>query len=390
MSQSNLMEFNGPRTPNEDEWEAVMELVRSIFFPNSPTYREAVGTWPMDLRSEVRENIFAMFHGNRPVSVIGRLERDILVYGHCLRLGFVGGVCTHPDYRKLGLASTTLSATMKRFHENNVDFVCISGDRSMYRLAGARHVGGILRFTLRNGDLTGAVADRVTLMVATADDAKLLATLSQKESIRCIRPISDFEIVLTYSHCVGRSCEFIIAFLDSIPTAYLLITKAMKREDRTFRRVMEYVGDRQTIFTALGKLADDLPEGAELELDVQHGDLLGELLMRANIANQPATVPGTICVPDFARTMTRLKPFFASRWSDELTRSLRFSAGREKYIAWCDDGILEIEGETNMVWTLLGSPPGESISNVRATGAMQELLSGCFPIPLPHLEMNMI
>jgi hypothetical protein len=51
---------------------------------------------------------------------------------------------------------------------------------------------------------------------------------------------------------------------------------------------------------------------------------------------------------------------------------------------------LEIDGVTNMVWTLLGAPPNETITNVRVSGSMRELYERCFPIPLPSLEMNMI
>ena len=93
---------------------------------------------------------------------------------------------------------------------------------------------------------------------------------------------------------------------------------------------------------------------------------------------------------DFAKTMRKLLPFFASRLPSRLTESLDFAFGNERYVAWCKDGTMEIDGVTNMVWTLLGSPPNETVTNVRVSGSMQELCERCLPIPLPSLEMNML
>ena len=388
MTDNNLMDYEGPRTPFESEWDAVTELCRSIFFKDSPTYEVAARTWPMSLRSEAREDTFAMFHKGHPVSAIERLERDIVVHGHTLRIGYVGSVCTNPDYRKLGLASTVLSATMKRFHEDNVDFVDISGNREMYKRAGSRYVGGLDRFILHKDKI--AATDAVTLRSATMDDVKTIAWLNQQEPIRSIRPLNDYEIVINYGHCVGRPVEFVIVYIGETPAAYLLITKLLERDNRKYRRVMEYAGDRQFIVSALAKLTDELPEGADIEIDVQKGDLLGKRLSNYDIASQPAARSGTHCILDFARTMTKLKPFFASYFPEDFVHSMRFSAGNERYNAWCKDGSLKIEGVTNMVWTILGTPSGEQVSNIQATGLMQELVDLCLPVPLPPLEMNMI
>jgi len=387
MPDNNLMDFEGPRTPFESEWDAVTELCRSIFFKDLSSYDVAARTWPMSLRSEAREDSFAMFHEGRPVSFIERLERDIAVHGHTLRIGYVGSVCTNPDYRKLGLASTVLSATMKRFHENNVDFVDISGNRAMYRNAGSRFVGGLDRFTLNKGNLTGS---DTTLRSATIDDIKTLAWLNQKESLFSIRPINDYEIVIKYGHCVGRPVEFIIAYIGQTPTAYILITKLLERDNKKYRRVMEYAGDRQFVISALANLANEIPEDAYIEIDIQNGDLMGKLLESYKISNQPVARPGTFVVLDFARTMTKLKPLFASYFPENFVECMKFSAGNERYTAWCKHSSLKIEGVINMTWTMLGTPPNEQVSNVQATGLMKELIDLCLPISLPPVEMNMI
>lgn len=395
MSQNELMLFSGPRTPTEVEWGSVTELMYSIFFKQRgyANYEDGARTWPMSLRHDAREDTFAMFYDGQPVSAIERLERDVIIHGCQLRIGFVGSVCTHPDYRNRGLASTILAATMKRFHENGVDFVCISGNRPMYQRAGARQVGGMIEFKLSKLNaiqVSQTACGAIALRIATMDDAQLLAQLNNREPLRFIRPLSDYELVLKYGHCVGRPCEFIIAMSNTSPMGYLLITKVLEHNGRKFRRIFEYAGERQIVMEAIFKVASELPHDVELHIDVERGDALEKLLMQADIHSEPIAKPGTICVLDFPRTMTKLKPFFSSILPHHVVDSLRFAAGRERYVAWCDDGMLEIQGETNMVWTLLGAPPDGSISDVRASGAMRELVDACLPIPLPHLQMNMI
>lgn len=391
MPENDLMDFDGPRTPYEYEAEAVGELCRSIFFSNSPSFQIGARTWPMGLRAEARENCFAMFNKEgQPVSFIGRLERDFSFRGHKLRLGYVGSVCTKSEYRKLGLASTVLSATMKRFHENNVDFVCISGNREMYRRAGSRFVGGLDRLIIKKEGVSN-LQTGTNIRPATINDILILAYLNKQEPIHIIRPINDYEIVMNYGHCVGRPVEFIIVSIGEVPTAYILITKLLENNERKYKRVMEYAGDRFSISTALGKLALDLPDGGEIEIDVRRDDNLIKILLASYGADyNPTTIPGTNCVLDFVRTMTKLKPYFSSFMPDDLVNSMQFSAGNDRYYAWCKDGSLIIDGMTNMVWTLLGTPPGEEVKNIRVEGKMRDLLDVCLPISLPPLEMNMI
>jgi len=386
--ERDISAFSGPRTPKESEAQACAELAYQVFFSDRfPDFLSGASTWPMVLREQALQDTFAMFDGDKPVSLIHRFERDAIVHGCKIRIGFVGFVCTHPNYRGHGLASTILAATMNKFRENDVDFVCISGDRAMYRRAGARPVGGRSEFIV-NPENVGKLrpkVDSVSTRTANLSDAELLAEIYDREPIRFIRPLSDYEIVLKYRHCVGQECEFILA-QDGTASAYLLATTPQTRDGKALRVVFEYAGDRQLVLSAIWSLARE----TELKVMVEGDDVLGRMLEEIGIERVPTKKPGTIAVIDFAKTMRKLLPFFASRLPATITKSLDFAFGNERYVAWCEDGILEIDGVTNMVWTLLGAPPNETITNVRVSGSMRELCERCLPIPLPSLEMNMI
>lgn len=384
MDMADRKEYEGPRVPTEQQWDAVQELTRAVFFPKVESFEKAMRMWPMALRPDVREDTLVMFGDGRPVSVIGRLERDMLVYGHRLRMGFIGGVCTDPDHREKGLAGTILAAMMTRFREDDVDFVYISGGRGLYLRAGADRASIETRFVLEKGDLDGDDMD-VQLRSATAEDIDLLGVIAERESVRFVRPRLDYELIVAYRHCCGQPCAFHLVEMQGVPVGYLLL-RAGKPDETAV--VLEVAGDRLCVRAALGKVLQDLEEGQSLEVNVPHGDLLADLLRALDVQGEMVKTGGTIKVIDFPRTMRKLDSYFRERvdgWSD-----LELTAGSERYAAWNDLGSLEIDGESNMLRMLLGAPPDAPVEGMKVYGGMAELVERCLPVPVPSVYLNMI
>lgn len=401
MAKKNLADYEGPRSLWESELPAAAELARSIFFPQSENWRQAAATWPMALHPEYADSTFAMFHQGEPVSLISRLERELVIFGHPLRVGFIGGVCTHPDHRSKGLASTLLAASLNQLHANGVDFVYISGARGLYYAAGANHVGGRLAFRLRGDALAdlnpassppceGGARGGMNLRAANPEDAARLSQLYQREPVRFVRPREDYELVLRYGHCSGQACQFLLLELGGIPAGYLLVAQPREREGRLSQHVLEYCGERSVVLAGLWQLAAEGAPGQELSLEVSQGDPLGERLCRLGLVGEPAGTSGTVKVLDFGRSMAKLQPYFEGRLGRADLGDMQCVAGGGRYVAHTAQDILEIEGETNLLWTLLGAPPGKSVENVRATGVMRQLIAQCWPLPLPSLYLNMI
>jgi len=384
MDMADRKKYEGPRVPREHEWAAVQELTRAVFFPKVESFEEAMGTWPMALRPDVREDTLVMFQDGRPVSAIGRLERDMLVYGHRLRIGFIGGVCTDPDHREKGLAGTILAAMMTRFHEDDVDFVYISGGRGLYLRAGADRTSIETRFVLAKGDLSEDDMD-VQLRPATSEEIDRIGAIAERESVRFVRPRLDYELILKYRHCCGRPCAFHLVEMQGVPVGYLLLREGKSDEAAV---LLELAGDRLCVRVALGKVLHDLEEGRSLEGNIPHGDLLADLLRASGVQGEAVKTGGTIKVIDFSRTMRKLDPYFRVRlagWS-----GLELAAGRERYVAWNDQGSLEIDGESNMLRTLLGAPPDASVEEMKVSGGMADLVERCLPVPVPSVYLNMI
>ena len=88
--------------------------------------------------------------------------------------------------------------------------------------------------------------------------------------------------------------------------------------------------------------------------------------------------------------MEKLRPYFGQNLGKSFAESLEFTAGNERYVVTGEGGALEIDGESNMLWTLLGAPPDKASENVRATGLMKKALEVCLPITLPPLTLNTV
>jgi hypothetical protein len=333
------------------------------------------------------KNVMAIFHGGKPVSTIARLERDILIHGCKLRMGYIGGVCTHPDHRGRGLASAIQSAQFNRMRENGVDFVHISGARPMYYGAGANHIGGFSQFCI-----PPYVVDcdlHISSREAAPQDLPLLCRLNELDGTRFARPAEDYAAVLSCGHCAGRPCEFHVVETMGEPVAYLF---AFTEEQEGVERlhIVEVRGDRVAVLSALARLAFRGQEHCSVTVDVAHGDLLEALLSAHDLVGQPGRTGGVVKVLDFCRTMNRLKPHLASHFSGDFVDSLEFLDAGTRYLAVSEEGTLTMDGEASMLWTLLGAPAGQGMAAVEAVGRMAEVLHSCLPLPLPSVHLNMI
>lgn len=386
MSQESKVAYEGPRTPRPDEWDAVCELERAVFFPDAPTCWTWMRRWPMSLHPDARQQALTIFHDGRPVSSMNRLVRDMLVHGHRLRLGYIGAVCTDPAYRGQGLASTLLDATLRQLHAEDVDLVYISGTRGLYYGAGANHAAIEERSLLALGALNNA-GDDIAVRLADEEDIDVLVMLAQGEGVRVIRPRADWEFVIQEGHCRGRPCAFYLVERGGVPVAYLLW-----QYDRAHHatRLIELAGDRASLLAALSHACRQSAIEEIIEVNVPHGDLLALLLAAQGVAPMPARSSGTIKLLDLARTMGKLLPYFRERLPGWDQRELHIAAGKERYVVWTADGWLQVEGESQLLWLLLGRPADAPQSTVVAHGTMQALVERCLPLPLPWLHLNMI
>ncbi|NIA21384.1 MAG: GNAT family N-acetyltransferase [Anaerolineaceae bacterium] len=76
-------------------------------------------------------------HGGRPVSFIGTDLQDYISCGCRIPVACLGGVCTHPDYRRRGLARELLDLAYRGSRAKGCLMVMISGGIDLYYRTGA-------------------------------------------------------------------------------------------------------------------------------------------------------------------------------------------------------------------------------------------------------------
>jgi len=377
----NLSEYDGPRTPTPDEWEATVALARRVFFPNVTDFASAARAWPMVFHGDRRENTIAMFRDGAPVSMVQGLERDFVTGGVVLRVGYVGSVCTDASHRGNGLASAALEATHNRFREHGADFAYISGTRPLYYAAGANHVGIELRFRVDDSSPLGDLP-KVSVRQATPADAALIARLHSRETTRIVRRPADFALVLDCGYCAGRQCGIYVVELGGTPVGYYATWAHAERSTW----IIEYGGGRTCVLAAIRDLAQS--GGMPVDVSVPRRDGLGELLDACGIAGVVARTGGTVKALDPARTLRKLLNPLAERGA--LPNGFEVTHGSGRWTAVSGDDTLRIDGEGAVLRVLLGAPSDDDAPSMDARGVWAGIADECLPISMPSVVLNMI
>ncbi len=118
---------------SEGNRQAVLELVNSVFRPESKTMFEE---GPLVWYPEFFGYSVAFFDGDRAVSFVGAVPSWVSLWESQIPVILVGNVCTLPEYRGKGLASRLLNVALERAYGDGYPLVYISGDHGLYRAAG--------------------------------------------------------------------------------------------------------------------------------------------------------------------------------------------------------------------------------------------------------------
>ncbi|MCM8785591.1 MAG: GNAT family N-acetyltransferase [Candidatus Omnitrophica bacterium] len=127
------MEIKNGTLENLDE---MIELADSVFRPKEKSMR--LETPIMYSKENIEKgNTFIIVEDKKIVSFVGMVEEEIVVCSYKMKIGEIGNVCTHPDYRGKGYASILLQKAIEKAKNDNLSYLMISGGRSLYKRIGA-------------------------------------------------------------------------------------------------------------------------------------------------------------------------------------------------------------------------------------------------------------
>lgn len=333
--------------------------------------------------------VYVMAHQDKLVSQISIFHHAIQLPDGCIRLGSIGGVCTHPDYRGHGLASSVLDHCTRQLVQEGANLMLISGGRGLYTRLGCVPAGKFISFDILPGKFHPAV-ENVFLRPASSDDADLCSQLYQAEAVHFERTGDIF------AEHLGRQGNYIHAnqwLVDAAgqTMAYLFLGipwEDMGQPEAGARIVMEYAGSR-TALAAAAALILSQPGMRILVWPAPWQDQeLIELLQ--GMGCRGVSMPlhdHTMRIINFPGLMTDLQPYQHRRldaldWNDlrfEQTGPLLSASGDDRYIIARGHDRLELNG-AEMTGLVMGGLDEAHVAPKIASSGLKNLISALYPL----------
>ena len=331
------MPIDGPRALRPGEMPALRALEEAVFRPGMPD------EYPQVFHEGNLDGLTVCFDGERCVSHAGMVTRGASILGCRVDLGMIGGVATDPDYRGQGLAGACVDHALAKARRDGLDFVLVSGDRSLYLRRGCATVGRDALFTLdpaaaaRLADAAPALGlPRVRIeALAEGDDAvALLSDIYRREPVRFLRHREDYADLMRCGVVLDRPSDFVAVRDAGAGTSLAYAIAPRERTDAPADKpaptplLAEVSGDRRAIVAALPLLLRRYERASGLRLHVSRHDApLRDLLTRAGVPSEPAAAEGTVRLVNFPQMMERLRPL----WTEALgrTQAARLSFAEE-------------------------------------------------------------
>jgi predicted N-acetyltransferase YhbS len=397
--------WDGPRPVRRDELVASRRL-RALCFPG---FVEEVGEEDLvaSYTSPRRGGAHVICHQGMPVSQIDIHHSRVSIYGSHLRVASIGGVCTHPDYRRQGLAARLLQYCVRKLTAEGARLMLISGMRGLYARVGCVTAQDFEYVVLKPGQLRSP-AGHLSLRPATEADVPICARLYHTEAVHFVRRVGEFTQHFCQLEEFPQAEDWVVE-VGGLPLAYMFLSvpwECYHGGEAGVREVFEYAGSRVALAGGLAEVMARL-ELREMRLHVpwQDVDFL-QLLRGQGVTGDPIPLIGhTMRVVNFPGLMADLRAYVKARLTASLRRGLRFEqegfARGEASPQPCS-GVegdrcaivqgrerLELDGAA-MTRLVMGVPQAMQPDASIGSGSLGEIIPALFPLPsfLPGLNFR--
>ncbi|OAA29368.1 hypothetical protein AT15_02280 [Kosmotoga arenicorallina S304] len=178
-----------------EDLKSAIELASEIF------EKDMGACFPVFLSEKNIGNLLGVKDGNRVVSLFGMQPAKISIYGYTLKVGLIGSVCTHPDYRGAGFASRMLEMMQAKSIKMGISMFIISGTRGLYKRFGAVEFGCYhTAKILPDGEKT-------KVQKAYSKDVGKILSIHQKKTVRYLRSYDSFKAIFKSGYIACRPGE---------------------------------------------------------------------------------------------------------------------------------------------------------------------------------------
>jgi GNAT superfamily N-acetyltransferase len=350
------VKISGPRPCRPEERRSGEHLLWICFGFGNPedTPGSAGADQPDDALNVVGDrNWIVMVPSNGPmqgkvVSQIGVFRSQVLFGGSRLRIGSIGGVSTHPEFRQRGLARSILEYCARQLHGDGIPLMLISGERGLYTRTGNVGAMKFSYFCLQSGQVKRPeYLPAVSVRQFSKGDASILARLYQLEAVGFRRRNKNFDDDFSPG-------DLWIVEKDGSPEAYFVRMPWYSEPGNL--EIVEYAGSRLALAAGLFQMLtgiNDPPHSTNfqtLEIAVPWQDVdLAYLLELMGIKSTPQNLPGhTMRLINFPALLKDLGPYWTERLPRDLRLGLRFEQSGPLLV---DPAVGEAsDGRCALVW----------------------------------------
>ena len=379
--------LEGPRAAKPEELIDVVNLVNSVFKikPGSPSI--LMDLFPQLFNMDNLENLRVVTYDGKLVSHVGIWEGELLIYGCWFKVGMIGSVCTHPNYRNRGYASALVRDAFSKMRRDGIDLVLVSGYRNLYRRVGCVEAGKVYTYSIPQGKLDLNLDD-ISMIHYSEELLKDFIEIYHREPVRYRRSLEEFRILLRRG-LQYEDLKIYTAINKGRPLAYIAIESFLNKNTPT---IIEYAGPRSIILYLIEKLFKTLNINA-LKLTVPSHDLeMLYLLEKQNLEKISSEAPASMAIINPQSFLEKIQPYLEEKIGEKESRRFIHDLVHEKirlYLNGEETSFLDSRALTLLFFGApdkLRAPPQPEVK----IKPHAESLSHALPLPTPVYGLNYI
>ena len=385
-----ISKMEEPRGTRKEEFNQVIKLVNYVFRESSNGPPNMEKWYPLLFNDNNLENMRIIWEDGRLVSHLGISESEIAIYGCKTKIGGIGAVCTHPEYRKRGFASLLLEDGIKKMDKDGIDIALVSGERNLYKRAGCVEVGRVHKFRISGNDLKSFDTEKVKVFPYQEENLENIVQVYQKEAVRFFRSLQDFKRILTTGAAMDREAEILTVHKGDEFLGYLAIqTPAGKEGEKRIGQVVEYSGTREAIIDAVGCVFERYTL-QELTFNVPfHDSEFIYLLSQKNLISLSESIPGLVKIINLPRLMDRLGSYIEERLGRKKRDSLKFDQQGTRFSISINQEQFNTDVK-RLTQIVLGRHDKKEKEMIPREGEIGKVLVDIFPLPFVWPGLNYV
>ncbi len=215
-----MEKLEGPKACQEREFGPTLDLLNLVFRTSRGQPPDIGQNFPHMYQESNRHNLHIIKVGGKVASHVGIFPAQVAIREVSLKVAGIGGVATHPDYRKRGYAYLLLQDCLRKMERENFDLSILwTGIPDFYRPLGWENAGHENAYFLDKGNISLLpLLNNAELQEGYEDHLDQIHQLHSKEALRVIRSKKSMATLL------GRpGLETFLALRNQVPTAYIVV-----------------------------------------------------------------------------------------------------------------------------------------------------------------------